>query len=73
MRARSENEAAFARGTEVVVTRYEKGLAYVRPSEEMAGEHEAGLADEQCNKAAVVHAAWSLIAMNRTVLNSVSR
>ena len=24
-----------------MVTRYEKGLAYVRPWEEMAGEHEA--------------------------------
>jgi len=48
--ARSENEAAIARGTEVVVTRYEKGLAYVRPWEEMAGEHEVGLADEQSTK-----------------------
>ncbi len=36
--ARSENGAAIGRGTEVVVTRYEKGLAYVRPWEDMAGE-----------------------------------
>ena len=35
--ARSENGAALARGTEVVVTRYEHGIAYVRPWEEMAG------------------------------------
>ncbi len=41
--ARSEKPRLQLReGTEVVVTRYEKGLAYVRPWEEMAGEHEAG-------------------------------
>ena len=32
---RSENGAAIARGVEVVVTRYEKGIAYVRPWEEL--------------------------------------
>jgi membrane protein implicated in regulation of membrane protease activity len=35
--ARSENGEALARGTEVVVTRYEHGIAYVRRWEEMAG------------------------------------
>jgi membrane-bound ClpP family serine protease len=36
--ARSENGAAIAKGTEVVVTRYERGLAYVRPWEELQQE-----------------------------------
>ena len=36
--ARSEDGAAIARGTEVIVTRYEKGLAYVRPWDEMEKE-----------------------------------
>lgn len=36
--ARSEDGSAIAKGTEVVVTRYEKGLAYVRLWSEMAGE-----------------------------------
>lgn len=36
--ARSESGAAVARGTEVVVTRYERGLAYVREWEEFTGE-----------------------------------
>jgi membrane protein implicated in regulation of membrane protease activity len=36
--ARSENGSAIAKGTEVVVTRYERGLAYVRPWEEMERE-----------------------------------
>jgi membrane protein implicated in regulation of membrane protease activity len=36
--ARSENGTAIPKGTEVVVTRYEKGLAYVRPWEEMERE-----------------------------------
>jgi membrane protein implicated in regulation of membrane protease activity len=39
--ARSDNGAALAKGEEVVVTRYEKGLAYVRRWEEMAGEESA--------------------------------
>jgi hypothetical protein len=37
--ARSENGAAIAKGAEVVVTRYEKGIAYVRPWNEFAEEH----------------------------------
>jgi hypothetical protein len=36
--ARSEEGTAIAKGTEVVVTRYEKGIAYVRLWEEMANE-----------------------------------
>ncbi|HKN35205.1 MAG TPA: hypothetical protein VJX16_18335 [Terriglobales bacterium] len=39
--ARSENGSAIPRGDEVVVTRYEKGIAYVRRWEEMAGEEQA--------------------------------
>jgi membrane protein implicated in regulation of membrane protease activity len=36
--ARSESGAPIAKGEEVVVTRYEKGIAYVRPWKEMSGE-----------------------------------
>jgi hypothetical protein len=36
--ARSEDGSAMAKGTEVVVTRYDKGIAYVRLWEEMANE-----------------------------------
>lgn len=36
--ARSEDGAEIPRDTEVIVTRYEKGIAYVRPWEEMSGE-----------------------------------
>jgi hypothetical protein len=36
--ARSEEANAIAKGTEVVVTRYEKGIAYVRLWSEMSGE-----------------------------------
>jgi hypothetical protein len=38
--ARSENGAAIPKGVEVVVTRYEKGIAYVRPWDELMGELE---------------------------------
>ncbi len=34
--ARSDAEATISRGVEVVVTRYEKGIAYVRPWEELS-------------------------------------
>jgi membrane protein implicated in regulation of membrane protease activity len=34
--ARSEDGFAIGKGTEVVVTRYERGIAYVRPWEELA-------------------------------------
>jgi hypothetical protein len=36
--ARSENGTAIEKGVEIVVTRYEKGLAYVRRWEELSGE-----------------------------------
>src|SRR5262249_11045190 len=36
--ARAEAGSAIAKGAEVVVTRYEKGIAYVRPWDEMAGD-----------------------------------
>jgi hypothetical protein len=32
--ARSENGAPIPKGSEVIVTRYEKGIAYVRPWED---------------------------------------
>jgi hypothetical protein len=35
--ARSENGSAIGKGTEVVVTRYEKGIAYVRLFSELSG------------------------------------
>jgi hypothetical protein len=38
--ARAENGAAIPKGAEVVVTRYEKGIAYVRPWDEFSGELE---------------------------------
>ncbi len=38
--ARSEDGSAMAQGTEVVVTRYDKGIAYVRLWSEMSGEDE---------------------------------
>jgi hypothetical protein len=39
--ARSEDGSAIAKGTEVVVTRYEKGIAYVRLWSEMSGESDS--------------------------------
>jgi hypothetical protein len=42
--ARSESGVPIAKGVEVVVTRYERGIAYVRPWTEMSGE-EAPVAD----------------------------
>ncbi len=38
--ARSEDGAGMAKGAEVVVTRYDKGIAYVRLWSEMSGEQE---------------------------------
>jgi membrane protein implicated in regulation of membrane protease activity len=40
---RSEDGAAIAKGSEVVVTRYERGIAYVRRWSDVAAEH--GLSD----------------------------
>lgn len=39
--ARAEDGGAVAKGTEVVVTRYERGIAYVRSWDEITGEAEA--------------------------------
>ncbi len=39
--ARSDDGGSIAKGTEVVVTRYEKGIAYVRLWSEMSGETSA--------------------------------
>jgi hypothetical protein len=39
--ARSEDGSAIAKGTEVVVTRYDKGIAYVRLWSEMSGENDS--------------------------------
>ena len=39
--ARAESGAAIGKGAEVVVTRYEKGIAYVRPWDEFSGDIEA--------------------------------
>jgi hypothetical protein len=36
--ARSENGTVIPRGVEVLVTRYDRGIAYVRPWEEMSGD-----------------------------------
>ena len=36
--ARSENDIPIGRGVEVLVTRYDRGIAYVRPWEEMSGD-----------------------------------
>jgi hypothetical protein len=36
--ARSEDGTAIAKGVEVVVTRYDRGIAYVRPWSEISGE-----------------------------------
>ncbi len=38
---RSEDGAALDKGTEVIITRYEKGIAYVRRWDEMAGKEAA--------------------------------
>ncbi len=39
--ARCENGNAVAKGSEVVVTRYEKGIAYVRLWTEISGEQDS--------------------------------
>lgn len=44
--ARAEAGCAIAKGTEVVVIRYERGIAFVRPWDEMAGEESASGMDK---------------------------
>ncbi|HZS27987.1 MAG TPA: NfeD family protein [Candidatus Angelobacter sp.] len=48
--AKSEDGQAIAKDSEVVVTRYENGIAYVRPWVEFADEHGVGIADEEHEK-----------------------
>jgi membrane protein implicated in regulation of membrane protease activity len=45
--ARSEDGHAIPKGTEVIVTRYERGIAYVRPWDEVMGNPETGEAHRQ--------------------------
>lgn len=47
--ARSEDGAAIPKGVEVIVTRYEKGIAYVRPWEDPAGGFETENQQEKSN------------------------
>ena len=45
--ARSDDGAVLTKGAEVVVTRYEKGIAYVHPWSELSGELDvAGTAEK---------------------------
>ncbi len=44
--ARSEDGSAIPKGTEVAVTSFERGIAYVRPWQELAGDAAAGSAPE---------------------------
>jgi membrane protein implicated in regulation of membrane protease activity len=44
--ARAEDDTAIAKGAEVIVTRYEKGIAYVRLWTEMTGEQPSAEAAE---------------------------
>src|SRR5258706_11225939 len=48
--ARSESGAAIAKGTQVAVTRFEKGIAYVRIWDELAGTLEPAAADAHAPK-----------------------
>jgi membrane protein implicated in regulation of membrane protease activity len=50
--ARSEAGVALARGTEVVVMRYEQGIAYVRPWDELSGELREGSGGDSSASAA---------------------
>ena len=43
--ARSENGEALAKGTEVIITRYEHGIAYVRRWDEMAERQQSATSD----------------------------
>jgi len=45
--ARAEDDSAIAKGNEVVVTRYEKGIAYVRLWSELAGEEPASAGNDK--------------------------
>jgi membrane protein implicated in regulation of membrane protease activity len=45
--ARTENGSAVQKGAEIVVTRYDKGIAYVRLWEEMSGDERHEHADDE--------------------------
>ena len=47
--ARTENGSTIAKGLEVVVTRYERGIAYVRLFSEMSGEEDDCAAEKSAN------------------------
>jgi membrane protein implicated in regulation of membrane protease activity len=47
--ARSEDGAAIPKGTEVMVTRYDKGIAYVRPFADALGEEESRVWKDEDN------------------------
>jgi len=49
--ARSEDGTAIPNGTEVVVTRYEKGFAYVRRWDELSGAEEGSNGKERSTQA----------------------
>ena len=57
--ARSDDGSAIAKGTEVVVTRYEKGIAYVRLWSEMSGElDEARDSEKVANRELHMNRTW---------------
>jgi hypothetical protein len=47
--ARSEDGTEIPKGIEVIVTRYEKGIAYVRPFEDALGEKEPLFSSDESN------------------------
>ncbi|HUK88069.1 MAG TPA: hypothetical protein VLT85_10430, partial [Terriglobales bacterium] len=44
--ARSEDGSTLEKGSEVAITRFEKGIAYVRRWEDLTGEADGAPADE---------------------------
>ena len=53
--ARGVDGAAIAKGAEIVVTRYEKGIAFVRPWAEFADEHRLDVEDKNREAQPKVH------------------
>jgi hypothetical protein len=49
--ARSDNGTIIPKGSEVLVTRYEKGIAYVRLWSEITGENEERITTKTINSA----------------------
>ncbi len=48
--ARSENGRMIPKGTEIIITRCDKGIAYVRPYDEMTGEREEPAGAPEVNR-----------------------